>query len=221
MALDRKVDALASLGADLLVLPEAAEQPLAAVGPDASYAWRGRTPRKGLGVLATGGWRVAPIEAETHPWELPVRVLDPSGREAFSLLAIWTVQAPGRGAYTAQLAATIDRWGKRLDAGRWLLAGDLNASAPDPRHIANVEALHALGMRSAYHEARGVGHGLEPDPTLRWTARGGERRAYHCDVVFLSRSLLPGLRDVTIGTFGDWVESGLSDHCPVTVTLQA
>ena len=220
MALDRKAAALASLGADVLVIPEAAARVKAAAA-DASYLWAGRSPHKGIGVLATNGWQIEPIEPEGHPWELPVRVLDPSGRHAFSLLGIWTVRGAGRGSYTVQLARTIERWGDRLCDGRWVLAGDVNASAPDRWHLANVAALHALGMRSAYHQARRVRHGAEPEPTLRWTARGGERRSYHCDLVVLSSSLVESLAAVEVGAFTDWVETGLSDHCPVIVTLEA
>ncbi len=218
MALDRKANALTSLAADVLVLPEASSNPR--VAAEAEYLWRGRSAHKGLGVLALNGWRLEALDDPQHPWELAARLHDPHGLEYASLLALWTVQAPGWGSYTRQLARTIDRWGERVSTGRWIVAGDLNASAPDRRHLANVAALHALGIRSAYHQARCVEHGEEAHPTLRWTAPGGARRTYHCDLVLLSAALTPFLVDVAVGSIADWVESGLSDHCPVTVTLQ-
>lgn len=55
--------------------------------------------------------------------------------------------------------------------------------------------------------------------TLRWKGRGGLVSEYQCDFVFLSRPLLQRLEGVEVGSMGDWVESGLSDHCPVIVDL--
>jgi endonuclease/exonuclease/phosphatase family metal-dependent hydrolase len=220
MALDRKADAARSLRADVLVVPEVGSDPSLAREPGASFAWRGTGRHKGLGVFGFGGWQVEEA-GPGEPWELPVRVIAPTGVEALHVLAVWTVQARGRPTYSGQLKRTIQDRADALRSGRWLLAGDLNASAPDPRHLANVESLHRLGMRSAYHELHGVPHGEETDPTLRWSARGGAHRTYHCDLVLASAALVPALRRVEVGTFRDWVETGLSDHAPVVVTLAA
>jgi len=57
-----------------------------------SFAWKGRYPRKGLGVFGCNGWRLEPAEEPTPvPWVLPLRVFDPTGAEACLLLATWTV----------------------------------------------------------------------------------------------------------------------------------
>lgn len=53
--------------------------------------------------------------------------------------------------------------------------------------------------------------------TLRWVGRGGIAAGFHCDFVFASAELLPRLTDVQVGTFDEWIHSGLSDHCPVSV----
>jgi hypothetical protein len=37
--------------------------------------------------------------------------------------------------------------------------------------------------------------------------------------VFVSASLAAGVRGAEIGTLAEWVESGLSDHCPVVTEL--
>jgi exonuclease III len=43
---------------------------------------------------------------------------------------------------------------------------------------------------------------------------------FHCDFVFTSAALAPRIRQVEIGSFADWIENGLSDHCPVSVEFE-
>jgi hypothetical protein len=55
--------------------------------------------------------------------------------------------------------------------------------------------------------------------TLRWV--GPDRKSYldHCDSAFVSASLAAGVRGAEIGSLAEWVESSLSDHCPVVAEL--
>jgi endonuclease/exonuclease/phosphatase (EEP) superfamily protein YafD len=224
MGLARKRDAVERLGADVLVIPEAARDAPPAGDAGVTSVWSGTRPGKGLGVYARNGWRVAPAGADDDPpWTLSTRALDPGGVERFTLVAVWTVAGRGRPSYTRQLALLVDRFEDELRAGTVVLAGDFNASTDDSAagraHARNVERLHDLGLESAYHAHTGHAHGREEAMTLRWVGRGRIALEYHCDFVFLPRHLLDGVRAVTVGTMTEWVDSGLSDHAPVTVEL--
>lgn len=225
MGIDRKHDAVAAIGADVLVVPECREAPALASQPGVSFAWKGQYPRKGLGVFGFGGWTVEPVEARVElPWVLPLRLIDPSGEEAALLLAIWTVvnKMNGRPSYAAQVSAAITAWEEELRGGRTVLAGDFNCSTEGPSsvpHKLNVQRLEALGVRSAFHTHNGVEHGQEQAMTLRWFGTGRRLYTYHCDFVFCSAKLSSRLAGAEVGEMSTWVESGLSDHAPVVVDL--
>jgi hypothetical protein len=226
MGLARKRDALARIGADLLVVPEAAAQVPPAGEPGVSHAWKGTRAAKGLGVYASGGWTVEPVvDRSDLPWLLPLRLRDPDGAPTATVLAVWTVvgRRDRRPSYTGQLAAVLDAWEPELAAGDAILIGDLNASSTDTpagrAHAANVRRLAELGLRSAYHARLGCEHGREPDMTLRWIGRGRLPLHYHCDFVFLPERWCESVTRAEVGPFEEWVASGLSDHAPVTVEL--
>jgi len=87
--LARKLSDLASLEADIAVVPECPripEQPGATV-------WVGARPKKGLAVFAGGPWQVHRARAPRGlpRYALPVQV---SGPESFLLLAIWAQPHP-------------------------------------------------------------------------------------------------------------------------------
>lgn len=220
--IDRKTESLRELGCDVLVVPESAQVTALAQEPGISSAWKGELPRKGLGVFAFNGWSVEPSPVtDSSDWLLPLTVKGPAGRTAFTLLALWTVKRPqdGRPSYAGQLADVIANHRELIETERVVLAGDFNASFQGPSarpHMNNVQALRNLGMRSAYHEHFDVEHGGEPAMTLRWVGPGRKHYEYHCDFIFGSSKLLPDLVSTSVGSMDRWVESGLSDHCPVT-----
>jgi hypothetical protein len=225
MGIDRKREAIERLGCDVLVVPECNSEPALTDEPGVSFAWKGRYPVKGLGVFGFGGWRLEPAEEPVSlPWILPLRVIGPAGDDTALLLAIWTVAntADRWPSYAGQVAATIEAWRSEISSGRVIVAGDTNCSptgAASARHHDNLRALGALGMQSAFHLHNGVVHGEETEMTLRWFGRGSLPRTYHCDYVFLSSALAERLTGATVGGMEEWVESGLSDHVPVVVTL--
>jgi hypothetical protein len=171
MGADRKRDAMLRLGCDVLVVPECREA--LATAPGTSFAWKGRYPPKGIGVFGFRGWSFEHVDKrEVLPWVLPLRMIDPRGDDPGLLLAVWTVANSGDGwpSYAAQVTAAIEAWERELRSEPVVLAGDLNCSAQGPSsspHLANIRRLEALGVRSAYHHARGVSHGDEPEMTLR------------------------------------------------------
>lgn len=221
---DAKRAAFGLLSADIVVVPECSAEPGFSREPGVSFLWRGEYERKGLGVVGFNGWTVEPLAAGVVlPWVVPARVRDPSGTHAFDLLAVWTVlRKDGRPGYAGQVARVIDAWEAELALGRTVMAGDFNCSLRGPsgkQHRANFERLDQLGVRSCYHALGGFEHGAEAAMTLQWVAPGRIRRGYHCDFIFLPAALMAEASSVSVGTMSDWVDSGLSDHCPVTVQL--
>jgi hypothetical protein len=86
-------------------------------------------------------------------------------------------------------------------------------------HAAAVADLHRLGLVSAYHVARGVAQGAEPEPTLYWRDRRRDGPVYHIDYCFVPRRWTARLAQVVVGGFDAWVGSGLSDHVPLIVEV--
>jgi hypothetical protein len=223
---DRKREAFARLGVDVLVVPECMSRPRMAEELGVAFCWRGSYPAKGLGVFAFNGWSLEAVTlSEDLPWVLPVTATSPDGAREVVVLAVWTVAGGnhGRLSYAGQVGRVIDVWENELRDGLTVMAGDLNCSAQGPSsgpHRENVRRLHQLGVRSAYHHHTGDVHGEERAMTLRWFGRGSVESRYHCDFVFVSSRLLGGIEQVDVGSIHEWVASGLSDHCPVSVSLR-
>jgi exodeoxyribonuclease-3 len=222
--LDGKRAALERLALDIAVIPESAGRPRLARRPDVSHTWIGTNPHKGLGVFGFNGWHVTPLtEVAGLPWCLPVSVRNPDGNE-FTLLAIWTVkrQGEGRPSYASQFTVVIERWRHLLAESPVVIAGDLNASLQGPQvgpHRQNLAALTAIGTRNAYELVHGPMEPAAQPATLRWIGPGRKQYHFHCDHIFVSAALVSSVRSAEIGTLAEWVESGLSDHCPVVAEL--
>jgi hypothetical protein len=210
----------------VLVVPECASSVKLEREPGVSFAWRGEYQHKGLGVFGFNGWKVDPLpEADPRPWCMPLSVTCVDSPIALTLLAVWTVKrnGDGRPGYAAQFADVLQRWGSLIATRPVIVAGDLNASLQGPSarlHRDNLEMVHALGARSAFHHHHDVEHGLQEPPTLRWIGPGRTPYEYHCDYIFLSSQLVPLLTDAAVGSAETWIDSGRSDHCPVTVDLE-
>jgi hypothetical protein len=223
----RKREALAALAADVLVVPEAQ----AGFTPDVGQRMLFKGARsKGLGVLVADPNMVAISPADPGlPWLLALDIYRDRD-QVLTVLALWTVREPGirRPSYTAQAQQAITAWQQAAEReGRdpWtrvVLLGDFNASFQGPSaaaHADTVAVLHERGMASVHHHLTGTAHGAEVSHTLRWIAPGRVAQYYHCDYLWLSPDLHTRLSGGGIGTVGDWVESGLSDHAPVWADL--
>lgn len=175
-----------------------------------------------LGVLARPGLRlVTHPQDPALPWLLPLQVNGPGVRE-FTLLALWTLGGIGRPSYERQVEQAVTAWDAAAGPvwQRVVLAGDLNVSMQSQPvgHRRNLDALAERGMVSSYHRASGCPHGGEAAQTLRWVGRGGVATWFHCDFIFVSSDLLPGLT-AAVGAAAAWVAPGMSDHAPVLAAL--
>jgi exodeoxyribonuclease-3 len=229
MAVHRKWDALLSLRADVVVVPECARPDLPALAKLASAArswcWLGDIPSKGIAVMSFGDVTLEPLETvATDPkFALPVRV---HGPREFQLLAMWT-QAPkkkSRGAigYTATTCAAIAKHERFLSAAPTVIAGDFNSNAvfdddvrDESSHAYLVERLRALGTFSAYHAHHGEAHGAETKPSFFLYRH--RHRPFHLDYVFLPEAWRERVRGVELGEVDEWIAR--SDHLPMTVDV--
>ncbi len=222
MRLHDKIGELRALRPDVAVVPECAcpevfLQRSIEQAPD-DMAWEGLHPRKGLGVLAFGPWRLAVTRAHRpgSATTLPLRV---AGPRQFRLLAVWGLPRWAHRRSEAPpepLGAALERLLPFLACPPAIVAGDFNRlllgrgrASPLARRLA------ALGFVSAYHRDREVGHGAEPEPTFcRYRRLPGR---HHADHVFVDRATARGVTRVAIGRAGVWVAR--SDHLPLIVDL--
>lgn len=213
--LPRKLAALRRLAPDIAVIPECPRLP---EGP-ASW-WLGDNPRKGLGIVATGAWSVAPL---TPPVPLPryVQPLAVSGPERFLLIAVWAMNE-GRDRYVRGLHRAIDLLAPLISNHPTVAMGDFNANAiwdhehpEDQNHSALVAKLDRLGLVSAYHAYRAEAHGAERTPTF--FSYRHRHRPYHLDYCFIPKSWLSRVTAVRVGRHASWASR--SDHMPLSLTL--
>jgi hypothetical protein len=239
MAVHRKLDTvLQRLQPDVLVLSEcAAESTLAAKYPGpapwTSMSWTGKVPEppknpdKGLAVMTFGNYRIQatrPVEPMME-W---VVLTDIAGPLPFSLIAVWAMnhRASNIKAFpqsNPQPAAALNTYWAE-GSGPTILAGDFNHNVSwDPgmahakQHARTLDAAKRAGLASAYHHHFGEQQGDESTPTLHW--RGAGAKTYHIDYAFIPDAWLPRLREVSVGSKHEWIDSGLSDHVPVVVDL--
>lgn len=230
MAFHRKYERLLALNPDIAVIPECAHidvvtKKVPTFSPT-SAIWVGENRQKGLAVFTFGEFKSdkSPIYREKFPYIVPIRI---DGPVQFNLLGIWACHNK-RNSYEdgiAPLRRAIDEYRGFIEAGPTVAAGDFNDNvrwdkpAKINKHAANVSELARSGLQSAYHYSRGVNQGDEPEPTIYWRDRtiGGPR--YHIDYCFVPNDWVEAISSVMVGSFDEWVGSGLSDHVPLVVDL--
>jgi exodeoxyribonuclease-3 len=224
MALRKKQTALASLRPDISVLQEVSKADASAL---MESCWVGNNLTKGIAVVGSNGFRVRVHQAYDPRIEfiVPIEVTGPA---EFLLLAVWVMhnravnriqENPNRW----QMLQALEVYESLLRSQRCVVAGDFNNAVrwDGPRKASNhslaVEKLSNLGLVSAYHTRSVTSQGKEPDPTLFWMRHRDS--PYHIDYIWLPAAWVAGLKAVEVGEFSTWVQSGLSDHVPLTVEL--
>ena len=120
------------------------------------------------------------------------------------------------------MLAGLEVYRDLLREGPVVLTGDFNSSvAGDDRHRRNdhreLDALLAgeYGLVSAYHTHTRERAGFESQATHYW--RWHEHEPYHLDYCYIPEARVPGLREVTAGSYAEWRET--SDHRPVALEV--
>jgi hypothetical protein len=219
-----KFQTLAQFSADLHVVQEC-EDPARSTHDAyrawaSNYLWVGANKNRGLAVFAREGIRLELMQLEPGPLQLflPCRI-----NGSTSLLAVWTKQANSPTfQYIGQLWKYLQLHKQAFSSSKWLVVGDFNSNVIWDKwdrwwnHTDVVRELDALGLGSAYHHARGVAQGAEPEPTLY--LQRNMKKAYHIDYAFLPKAWLTGC-DVSVGSPSEWMER--SDHMPLRVAFNA
>lgn len=221
MGLDKKIDALLSLGADVAVVPECSKKSLIAFERHGlSALWFGSNQHKGVGIVCRQEWPMRALPQPEQKWLVPIEIASPT---PCTLIAVWAcaVGARREDRYIGQVYQALMTHPEWFNADPVVVAGDFNSNKiwDFKRQVGNhsgvVKFLDEHGLVSAYHEHFNELQGTETCPTLH-LFRHKEKR-YHIDYVFIPREWACRLRSVKVGEYEDW--SKLSDHCPVVVDL--
>ncbi len=229
MAFRRKFARLLDLKPDLAVIPECESREFlaaeAAFKPS-SAIWIGDNPCKGLGVFAFGAFRARLdlLHRPDIPYAVPLRI---GGPVKLRLLAVWACHHKPNSFENrvGPLRRALREYDRFLTGSPVVVTGDFNNNVYWDRpshpnnHAAAVDDLRRLGLESAYHVARGVAQGEEPEPTLYWRDRRRDGPIYHIDYCFIPKRWTRRLARVDVGNFADWVGAGLSDHVPLLVEI--
>ena len=216
-ALETKLPHLDRLQPDIAVIQEISKP--AAERPDC--LWFGHRPRQGLAVVAKPPYKISRVAPRpgVADFVIPLAVKGPVD---FLLFAVWTLGAQPQ-PYIRAVSSAMDAYADLLDAGKPVVfMGDFNSNAlwdrQHPAHLnhsAMVERMQRYGLVSAYHHARSVEHGREPDHTFFW--HWNPDKGYHIDYCFIPQSWADRIDQVQVGTFEEWQK--LSDHRPLLVGI--
>lgn len=232
MAFHRKVDAVLEQDPDIAVICECAEPALLRDKSQSNWmpsdaVWVGDNRHKGLGVFGFNGFKTRLFEPH-YPKLRHIAPVHVSGPVNFNLLAAWAQNASGdviRKRQTGPLLRSLNRYRTFLKEGPVVLAGDLNSNTIwdkpgwSNNHMTLVSKLTRRGLISAYHHNRVENHGEEKTPTHYWRDRCKDGPTYHLDYAFVPQDWMASVRRLQVGSFEDWVGSGLSDHVPIIVDV--
>ncbi|HYT07310.1 MAG TPA: endonuclease/exonuclease/phosphatase family protein [Rugosimonospora sp.] len=221
MALQKKYQGFLTLGADLMVIQECSQAFIEQINRSEGWssAWFGNNPNKGLAVLVRAPWLIREAQALKLKWAGRL-VID--GRESIELFPVWACKGDSPAEeYVGQIHLLLDMIEQTGLSPLAIVAGDFNSNSiwdsdyGIKNHSSAVDRFRKLGLESAYHVFSGDPQGSERYKT-HWNMKKKDA-AYHVDYAFLSRPLLPRLREVVVGRCDDWLS--LSDHSPVLVEL--
>jgi exodeoxyribonuclease-3 len=226
MALRRKADSLLACAPDIAVIQECARDDVEALGERGTFVWVGENPKKGLGIIARGDYRVRRhrFYRAQIPVIAPVQV---EGPLRFNLLAVWACHHKPHSYDNGlgPLRRALRDYRSFLGAEAAVVTGDFNNHVrwDKPGRLNNhqlaVDDLARLRLASAYHAFHGAGQGGERHPTLYWRDRREDGPTYHIDYCFIPAAWTERLVEVRIGSFAEWVGARLSDHVPLIIDI--
>jgi hypothetical protein len=221
----RKWGWVEELAADIAVISEGPRQsPRPAptlLEPAVAWLAAGHSPHKNV-AIGSSRLTLEALEARSDQgqWAVPGHVV--GGPD---VLGIWSCPpTPSRATYAASVIATLNAWEEMLASGQMVVAGDFNVGFPIARdgrtqHARRlVRTWEQLGLVSVYHHYFDVQMGQESRPTFFDERR--RRLGWHIDYVLMHRQHLHRVRNVELGDFWEWVESGRSDHVPLIIDFE-
>jgi hypothetical protein len=219
-----KWGALEALAPTIAVLQEVAQTDMAA---RLRARWFGNLKSKGLGVVPFGDAEVR-IHAAWEPrieFVVPLEVLAPV---PFLLLATWVMHRRALNVYPdrpqrMQMLQALDLYEPLLRSQPSVVTGDFSNGVywDRPRkadnHAHTVARMAELGLVSACHWRSRCEQGREAEPTFYW--RRHQDAPFHIDYLWIPDGCTNAVLDVQVGPYAAWVGGRLSDHVPLTVSL--
>jgi exonuclease III len=213
-AFGRKLPALDQFDADLLVIQEASERDILALGSSATH-WIGKGHR-GLAVIGLKGtsFHIDPSWDPTLPWFTPLHAGD------LRVLAVWASVLTNSRRYVRLMHEALDHYDDFLAHPRAVIIGDLNSNTVfDAKHRGLshtdlVDRLSNTGFTSVWHHQHSESHGRESRPTFYMYRR--PEKTWHLDYAFVSANLLTDAT-LIIGLPDPWLT--LSDHLPLILDI--
>ena len=107
----KKAPLLATMGADIAVIPEIAKPELI----NEHCLWFGTNPNQGIAITASPSYTLTPLpeKLDAPKYVIPIRVECPV---CFTLFAVWTIQGQEM-RYIRAVATTIDMYPEIFDQG--------------------------------------------------------------------------------------------------------
>jgi exonuclease III len=182
--------------------------------------WEWQGVDKGIGIASTRA-PLAPLSLSG-----PGRFSAAAMANGMNVVGVWSCPEKGstQRLYAREVLNTLTACAPILGDGRpGILAGDLNLF-PSLNGDPTIECFAAARNRladldyvSVYHYYFDEKFGEESRATH--FHHYDERQPFHIDYCFISSSLLPRLKAVTVGSHDEWIRSRLSDHVPIIVDL--
>lgn len=211
-----KVPLLDSLAPDIAVIQECGRPETISE----TCLWFGDNPNQGIAVRSSNGYRLRPLPVldDIPRYTFPIEVSGPEGLLPF---VVWS-KGKQKFRYVMGVVKAIEAYRGIIEKSPCIVIGDLNSNAIwdswHPNHLnhsALIGLLSDLRIVSSYHEFFGEPFGKETRPTCFLLKK--EDRPYHIDYCFIPRDWKHRIREVHVGSFGEW--RPFSDHCPLLVDL--
>jgi exodeoxyribonuclease III len=223
MALHKKAEDVADLGADIAIISECAKISVSCLEQFGYEGlWVGSNPHKGLGLFVRRPLRPLQLRETKQKW---VFAADIEGYgQPLRVIVVWACQvgSANRGNYIGQLYAALRANPDWLSCRNTVVAGDFNSNTkwdnrhPIINHTSVVKLLAAQGLVSAYHAFYAEAQGNESRHTLYLLKN--RSRPFHIDYVFVPGEWAKRLDKVSIRDEPKW--AALSDHRPIVVDVR-
>jgi len=217
--LHRKTEPIRDAAPDIVVLSEAPENSAELIGGDASGVWAGRLPSHGLAVIGLNGWQIERLSIEIEE-KLFVAARAVRGEEELCVIGVCVKRD---GDYVSPTLRALSKLSDLIVGNNAIVAGDFNQSAtfdakrnPAGRFAHVVELASELDLVSAWHDFHNESFGKEKSYTYfhQWK----REQPFHIDYVFVPRRT--DISSVELGTYDQFVATGLSDHVPLLIDIQ-
>lgn len=225
-ALRNKFQHLQNLDSDIFVIQEC-ENPLQTNHKEykewaSNYLWKGENKNKGIGVFAKKEFKLELLNWSDVYQNHEVKLFLPCLiNNKIQLLGIWTKQNNSPNfAYIGQLWKYIEI--NKSQFKEIVLTGDLNSNCIWDEwdrwwnHSDVVKNLSQCNIKSLYHLFTKEDQGKENLPTF--FLHRNEKKAYHIDYIFASKSISDKMTDFKVGKKDNWMH--LSDHLPITCIIE-